>query len=113
VTLEAMATYRMDFVIPDEVDIAEESTLGEPLFTEPIPHPTLEGLRVALDRDSRWSVTRVTPLQPWGDSERQHLLVWVAIARPDAETVLREGLYDIVTDAIPEASLIGIMEATL
>jgi hypothetical protein len=41
------------------------------------------------------------------------VLVWIAIARPDAETVLREGVYDIVTDAIPGASLIGILEATL
>jgi hypothetical protein len=106
-----MAIYRMDFLIPD--DIAEETSTGEPLFNEPIPHPILEGLRAALNRDSRWGVTRVTPLRPWGDRERQHLIVWVAITRTDAETILREGVYDIVTDAIPGASLIGIMESAL
>jgi hypothetical protein len=108
-----MPTYRMDFVVPDDLDVAEEPPTGEPVFNDPIPNPILEGLRVALNHDSRWEFSRVTPLRPWGDPHRQHVIVWVDITRTDAETLLREDVHDLVTDALPGASLIAFIETGL
>jgi hypothetical protein len=103
-----MPTYRMDFVVPDDLDVTEEPATGEPVFNDPAPNPILEGLRDALRRDSRWEFSRLTPLRPWGDPHRQHVIVWVDITRIDAETLLREDIYGIVVDALPGASLIGV-----
>lgn len=55
--------------------------------------------------------TRVTSLRPWGDRERQHVIVWVDVARPDAETLLQESVNGIVKDAIQGTTLVGFMES--
>ena len=109
-----MPTYRMDFLVRDDLDVTEEPATGEPLFNDnPIPNPTLERLRAALNRDSRWEFSRVTPLRPWGDPHRQHLIVWMDITRTDAEALLRDDVPGIVTDALPGTSLIGFMDTSL
>jgi hypothetical protein len=107
-----MPTYRMDFVVPDDLDVAEEPP-GEPLFNDPASNPILEGLRAALRCDSRWELSRLTPLRPWGDPHRQHVIVWMDITRTDAETLLSEDVYGIVVDALPGASLIAFVETSL
>nr|MBA2599306.1 hypothetical protein [Actinomycetota bacterium] len=68
--------YRLDFVVPERHDIAEE-------HDSPVHNETLDGLRAALATDPRWERSMLAPWRPFGDV--QHLIVWIDLGRPGSE----------------------------
>jgi hypothetical protein len=102
-----MATYRVDFSIPPDLEL-DRALDGDPTHES---GELLQRLEAALDADIRWGVSRVTVLAPWSDPDRPHLIVWVSIGDPEAETVLRGGLTELVAASIPGAAIVAIQEA--
>jgi hypothetical protein len=93
--------FRLEFSAPVGTDIQEirdaKVSSGEPLRS-----PLLEVLRGALQADNRWTLVRVSALQPDMNGEAP-LLVWVTSQLPREE--LQASVYDLVSDVIDSAVL--------
>jgi hypothetical protein len=95
--------YRLDFLVPEIHDIAEEHTGIEVPVTPPPRNPTLDRLRAALVEDSRWMHSMLAPWRPFG--QYQHLIVWIDLTRPESEDVIRDAVTEIVNDFLPGVRL--------
>ena len=102
----------LEFRVPGTTDI-QESPEDRYFKGGPFRSPLLESVRGALAADDRWRVVRISPLSPdvYGS---QPLLIWVTSQPPreEARTKVRTGVSDLVTDAIPDASLLRIEDET-
>jgi hypothetical protein len=102
--------YRLDFIVPESYDISEDPAEGEFFTGTPSRNPTLERLRSAMSADSRW---KRSLLAPWKPGAEQHLIVWVDLDEETAEAVIRDGVYDVVSDVLPGVMLVGIVQTPL
>jgi hypothetical protein len=93
--------FRLEFSAPAGTDIQE--IRDDKFFSgEPLRSPLLEVLRAALQTDNRWTLVRVSALQPDLNGEAP-LLVWVTSRLPREE--LQASVYDLVSDVIDGAVL--------
>jgi hypothetical protein len=100
--------YRLDFVVPENHDIAEEH-FGVALRVTPPPrNETLDRLRASLAEDPRWERSMLAPWRPFG--QQQHLIVWIDFADPESETVVRDAVSGIVNAFLPGVSLVEMVK---
>ena len=95
--------YRLDFLVPEIHDIAEEHAGAQPPATPPPRNPTLDRLRAALAEDPRWTRSMLAPWRPFG--QHQHLIVWIDLTQPESEEVIRDAVTGIVNDYLPGVRL--------
>jgi hypothetical protein len=95
--------YRLDFVVPENHDIAEEHFGLEVPVTPPPRNETLDRLRAALADDPRWERSMLAPWRPFG--QQQHLIVWIDLTQPESEIVVRDAVSGIVNDFLPGVTL--------
>ncbi len=102
----------LEFRVPRTTDI-QENPEDRYFKGEPFRSPVLEMVQGALAADDQWRLVRVSPLRP-DTHGNQQLLVWVTSPPPreEAWTIVRTGVYDLVTDAIPDAALLRIEDET-
>jgi hypothetical protein len=94
--------YRLDFLVPEIHDIAEEHTgINAPIA--PPRNPTLDRLRASLAEDPRWARSMLAPWRPFG--QYQHLIVWIDLTGPESEDVIREAVHGIVNNFLPGVRL--------
>jgi hypothetical protein len=93
--------FRFEFSAPVGTDIQE---IRDDKFSsnEPLRSPLLEVLRGALQVDNRWTLVRVSALQPDMNGEAP-LHIWVTSQLPRKE--LQASVYDLVSDVIDGAVL--------
>jgi hypothetical protein len=104
--------YRLDFIVPESYDISEDPPEGEFFSGTPTSNPTLGRLRAAMSTDSRWERSMLAPWKPRGVAG-QHLIVWVDLDEEISETVIGDGVYDVVSDAIPGVTLVEVVQTPL
>jgi hypothetical protein len=62
--------YRLDFLVPEIHDIAEEHAGVEAPFMLLPRNPTLDRLRAALAEDPRWTRSMLAPWRPFGQYQQ-------------------------------------------
>lgn len=100
--------YRLDFVVPDELDITEEHAGVKPPLDPPPRNPTLDRLRAALAEDPRWKRSMLAPWRPF--DEPQHCIVWIDLTRPEDDAVIRAAVSRIVDTLLPGAWLLEMVK---
>ena len=103
--------YRLDFVVPERHDIAEDYGSPTPSASQPARNETLDRLRAALATDPRWERSMLAPWRPV--RERQHLIVWIDLTRPGSEVVIRDAVAAIVEAVLPGAELMEMVKNPL
>jgi hypothetical protein len=100
--------YRLDFVVPERHDIAED--YGSPTLpaSQPSRNETLDRLRAVLATDPRWERSMLAPWRPV--SERQHLVVWIDLTRPESEMAIRDAVSAIVEFILPGVELVEMVK---
>jgi hypothetical protein len=107
----ADARYRLDFLVPEIHDIAEDHTGIEGPVTPPPRNATLDRLRAALAEDPRWEHSMLAPWRPFG--QYQHLVVWIDLTRSESEEVIRDAVTGIVNDYLPGVRLAEMVKNPL
>jgi hypothetical protein len=95
--------YRLDLLVPEIHDIAEEHAGAQPSATPPPRNPTLDRLRAALAEDPRWTRSMLAPWKPFG--QYQHLIVWIDLTQPESEEVIRDAVMALVDGFLPGVRL--------
>jgi hypothetical protein len=103
--------YRLDFLVPEIHDIAEEYGGVQAPLTPPPRHPTLDRLRAALAEEPRWTRSMLAPWRPFG--QYQHLLVWIDLTGPESEDVIRDAVTSIVNNFLPGVRLAEMVKNPL
>lgn len=98
--------YRLEFSAPAGTDIQEIRDATSASGESP-RSPLLEVLRAALHVDNRWTLVRVSALEPDMNGEAP-LRVWVTSQLPREE--LQASVYDLVCDVIHGAVLRRVTE---
>jgi hypothetical protein len=98
-----MPRYRLDFVVPERHDIAEEHFGVEVRVAPPPRNEILDRLRAVLAEDPRWERSMVAPWRPFG--QQQHVIVWIDLTQPESEGVIRGAVTGIVNDYLPGVTL--------
>jgi hypothetical protein len=102
--------WRVEFTVPETVDIQEWPHRDTSFAGDHGPNPLLERLRQALEADQRVRSTRVAPVIRGGDQKRQQLLVSAQIVSFDNDMgrqSVSEVISDVVGKVIPAATLVG------
>lgn len=97
--MPATNRYRLDFVVPDQHDVAEPDSVTR--------NPTLDLIRTILAADDRWERSMLAPFRPYG--EGQHLIVWVDTERP-GKAVIGVAVSEIVREVLPGVTLTEIVQ---
>ena len=103
--------YRLDFLVPEVHDIAEEHAGVKGPVSPPPRNATLDRLRAALSEDPRWARSMLAPWRPFGQS--QHLIVWIDLTQPASEEVIQAEITGIVNNYLPGATLAEIVKNPL
>lgn len=103
--------YRLDFLVPEMHDIAEEHAGVAAPVTPPPRNATLDRLRAALAEDPRWQRSMLAPWRPFGQS--QHLIVWIDLTQPGLEEVIQGAVTGIVNNYLPGVTLVEIVKNPL
>jgi hypothetical protein len=100
--------YRLDFLIPEIHDIAEEHAGLQPPTAPPPRNPTLDRLRAALVEDSRWTRSMLAPWRPFGQS--QHVIVWIDLTKASSEESIRDAVARLVDHFLPGVELLEMVK---
>jgi hypothetical protein len=107
----SLPRYRLDFLVLEIHDIAEEHAGAQAPVTPPPRNATLDRLRAALAEDPRWTRSMLAPWRPFG--QYQHLIVWIDLTQPESETVIRDAVTGIVNEYLPGVTLAEMVENPL
>lgn len=102
--------YRFDFGVPERYFIAEEHA-GIETATPPPRNPLLDRVRAALAADPRWERSMLAPWRPFGD--KQHLIVWIDLTRPESEDIIQDAISGIVDQFLPGVRLLEMVKNPL
>ena len=100
--------YRLDFVVPERHDIAEDYSSPALPASQPPRNETLDRLRAALATDPRWERSMLAPWRPVSE-RRQHLIVWIDLTWPESEMAIRDAVSAIVDAILPGVELVEMV----
>lgn len=103
--------YRLDFVVPENHDIAEEHFGVEEPVTPPPRNETLDRLRAALAEHPRWERSMLAPWRPF--AQQQHVIIWIDLDGPDSEIFVRDAVSELVDDVLPSSRLVEMVKESL